>query len=218
MTSSTQVHSIDASSLVWLRGLLTIAWADGQYSSEEQAVINQLIQDELQPMDCCPISKIEPEQLAAVLEQETKTTENFLRTAVMVALADGIYSTAEDKLLREFCLAIGQKPKILDTLRDHTQKSQQQSGASLDMLHSVREWLDQTEINNPYIARLICRMIPAQCPFERDVVLFGRKVVHIPPMCQLNPLYEQLVGLRFQALSYLADECNEDVSRYTSQS
>jgi hypothetical protein len=57
-------------------------------------------------------------------------------------------------------------------------------------------------------------MIPPQCPFERDVTLFGHKVVHIPPMCKLNPLYDQLVGLRFRALSYLADDCKEDVSQY----
>ncbi len=52
-------------------------------------------------------------------------------------------------------------------------------------------------------------MIPAQCPFERDVVLFGRKIVHIPPMCKLNPLYEQLVNLRFRALTYLAERGEE---------
>jgi hypothetical protein len=57
-------------------------------------------------------------------------------------------------------------------------------------------------------------MIPAQCPFERDVKLFGDKVVHIPAMCKLNPLYNQLVGLRFRALSYLADEKGEDISAY----
>jgi hypothetical protein len=33
-------------------------------------------------------------------------------------------------------------------------------------------------------------------------------------LCKLNPLYEQLVGLRFRALSYLADDCGEDVSQY----
>ncbi|MFM7714540.1 MAG: Mo-dependent nitrogenase C-terminal domain-containing protein, partial [Microcystis sp.] len=27
-------------------------------------------------------------------------------------------------------------------------------------------------------------------------------------------LYEQLVGLRFRALSYLADDCQEDISEY----
>jgi hypothetical protein len=44
------------------------------------------------------------------------------------------------------------------------------------------------------------------------VVLFKKKLVHIPAMCKLNPLYDQLVGLRFRALSYLADECGEDVT------
>nr|WP_317110593.1 Mo-dependent nitrogenase C-terminal domain-containing protein [Chroococcidiopsis sp. SAG 2025] len=33
-------------------------------------------------------------------------------------------------------------------------------------------------------------------------------------MCKLNPLYEQVVALRFKALTYLADECGEDVSLY----
>jgi hypothetical protein len=60
----------------------------------------------------------------------------------------------------------------------------------------------------------LCKMIPSQCPFERDVTLFGRKIVHIPPLCKINPLYEQMVGLRFRALSYLADDCGEDVTPY----
>ncbi|MEH1922571.1 Mo-dependent nitrogenase C-terminal domain-containing protein [Nostoc sp.] len=58
------------------------------------------------------------------------------------------------------------------------------------------------------------KAIPAQCPFERDITLFGRKLLHIPPMCKLNPLYEEVVGLRFKALCYLADECGEDVTAY----
>jgi hypothetical protein len=36
-------------------------------------------------------------------------------------------------------------------------------------------------------------------PLRRDVVLFGRKVLHIPPMCKLNPLYDQVVALRCRA-------------------
>ncbi len=83
-----------------------------------------------------------------------------------------------------------------------------------DVLHPVRDWLDGMDIHDPRLARFLCKTIPPQCPFERDIVLFGRKVVHIPPMCKLNPLYEQLVGLRFRALSYLADDCGEDVSPY----
>jgi hypothetical protein len=83
-----------------------------------------------------------------------------------------------------------------------------------DVLHPVREWLDGMEIHDPRLARFMCKMIPAQCPFERDVKLFGHKIVHIPPLCKINPLYEQLVGLRFRALSYLADEKGEDISDY----
>jgi hypothetical protein len=42
----------------------------------------------------------------------------------------------------------------------------------------------------------------------------GRKLFHIPPLCKLNPLYEEVVSLRFRALCYLADECGEDVTPY----
>ena len=57
-------------------------------------------------------------------------------------------------------------------------------------------------------------MIPTQCPFERDISLFGRTIVSIPPLCKLNPLYEELIGLRFRALCYLADDCGEDIGCY----
>ena len=80
-------------------------------------------------------------------------------------------------------------------------------------LSPVRRWLNGLEIRNAELARLLCQMIPTQCPFERDICLFGR-TVHIPPMCKLNPLYEEVVSLRFRALCYLADDCGEDVCRY----
>jgi len=83
-----------------------------------------------------------------------------------------------------------------------------------DLLHPVREWMESREINNPKLAHFLCKLIPAQCPFERDIKVFGRKLFHIPPMCKLNPLYEQVVTLRFKALCYLADECGEDVTAY----
>lgn len=81
-------------------------------------------------------------------------------------------------------------------------------------LQPIRRWLDALEIKSPNLARQIARYVPAQCPFERDVVLFGRTVGHIPPMCKLNPLYDQIVGLRFRALCFLADECGEDISAW----
>lgn len=70
------------------------------------------------------------------------------------------------------------------------------------------------EFKDPATAHLICTLIPAYCPFERDVTMFGHMLFHIPALCKLNPVYEQLVELRFRALSFLADECGEDVTPY----
>ncbi len=85
---------------------------------------------------------------------------------------------------------------------------------SFDLLRPARAWLDGWRIHEVFTARLLSRLIPAQCPFERDIKLFGRTLFHIPPLCKLNPLYEQLVGLRFRALCFLADECGEDIRSY----
>lgn len=85
---------------------------------------------------------------------------------------------------------------------------------NLDPLSPIRQWLDRLSVQNETLAHRICRWVPAQCPFERDIVLFGQKVAHIPPLCKLNPLFEEVVSLRFRALCYLADECGEDISQY----
>jgi hypothetical protein len=86
--------------------------------------------------------------------------------------------------------------------------------ASLNALQPIRQWLNELEIHDAAFAHLICQIIPTQCPFARDISLFGHVTLHIPPLCKLNPLYEELVSLRFRALCYLADECNQDVHRY----
>ncbi|HEY9297576.1 MAG TPA: Mo-dependent nitrogenase C-terminal domain-containing protein, partial [Phormidium sp.] len=83
-----------------------------------------------------------------------------------------------------------------------------------DLLKPLRRILDDLDVQDPELAHRLCEMIPSQCPFERDVKLFGHSLFHIPPLCKLNPLYEEVSNLRFRALCYLADECNEDVSSY----
>ncbi|MEG4530011.1 Mo-dependent nitrogenase C-terminal domain-containing protein [Microcoleus sp. D2_18a_D3] len=83
-----------------------------------------------------------------------------------------------------------------------------------DPLHPLKQWLDNTAIKSQKLARLLCKFIPSQCPFEREVKIGDRTLLSIPPLCKLNPLYEQVVGLRFRALCYLADECGEDVTPY----
>lgn len=74
-----------------------------------------------------------------------------------------------------------------------------------DLLQPLRQWLDRVEVKDLRVASWLCKVIPGQCPFERDITLFGRHLAHIPPLCKLNPLYDELVGLRFRALCYLDD-------------
>lgn len=220
-------------SQAWLRGLLAIAWADGDFDQREREAIAEITHDnpELAQQDSRE-NGISPQELAAALGDDANVAENFLRTAVMVAIADGIYTVGEDKLLQEFCQALGNCPEALKNLR-HTLEDLEEGEDRVtlpspemeeyksddgehkgDVLAPVRQWLDHVEVHDPKVARFLCRMIPSNCPFERDIKLFGKKIVHIPAMCELNPLYEQLVGLRFRALSYLADKCGEDVSPY----
>ncbi|WP_017661890.1 Mo-dependent nitrogenase C-terminal domain-containing protein [Baaleninema simplex] len=239
MTSTSQSRQKSDRSQVWLRGLLAIAWADGNFDETERQLIAELTHGKSDAADrAADLEPISPEELAATLGDDPDIAENFLRTAVMVAIADGVYTKTEDKVLHDFCEALGLRPDALDALR-HTleepedlddieskDKSDDASSgavsldrkpkdsAKINVLAPVRNWLDNVELHDPKVARFLCRMIPSQCPFERDVTLFGKKVVHIPAMCKLNPLYEQLVGLRFRALSYLADEKGEDVTAY----
>lgn len=83
----------------------------------------------------------------------------------------------------------------------------------VDFFQSLRFWLNAIAFDNPEAAHLVCRLIPAQCPFARDVSFLGRILFSIPPLCKLNPLYDELVALRFRALTFLV-EAGEDVSPY----
>lgn len=82
----------------------------------------------------------------------------------------------------------------------------------LDILWPLRQWIDGLEICDRNFAHLICQLIPGQCPFERNITLLLGWTLHIPPLCKLNPLYDELVSLRFRALTYLADVCGEQAS------
>lgn len=83
--------------------------------------------------------------------------------------------------------------------------------ARFDPLQPIRQWLDNIEISDAEFALFLYKAIPSQCPFARDIKIFGHKVAHIPPLCKLNPLYDQLVSLRFRALCYLVDRCGVDI-------
>ncbi|MCS6814968.1 MAG: TerB family tellurite resistance protein [Cyanobacteria bacterium] len=220
MTSNQQPSLNDEQISAWLRGLMTIAWADGDFDDSERSLIADLTHDQsVMNATQSALDPITPQELDQILGHDPNLAENFLRTAVMVAIADGVYSPPEDAVLTEFCQTLGLKVEILAALRSTleplttespasstTQVAADEDSHSFDLLNPLRDWLDRMEIHDPRVARFLCKMIPPQCPFERDITLFGQKVVHIPPLCKLNPLYKQLVELRFRALSYLADD------------
>ncbi|VEP17270.1 Mo-dependent nitrogenase family protein [Hyella patelloides LEGE 07179] len=233
MTEITNSSYTDSQIITWLRGLYTIAWADGNYDPEEQELITQLTGDLANLKENQSLESITPEELATGLGKDRDTAENFLRTAVLVAVADGVYSTPESELLHQFSDALEIEIAALKSLEKtlykpeetETDNNSNNSGAAsgltpppqkqgVNVLHPVKDWLDEMDIKDPRLARFVCKVIPPQCPFERDLNLFGRKIAHIPPLCKLNPLYDQFVGLRFRSLSYLADDCQEDISEF----
>ena len=231
MTGITQSVYSDRQIIAWLRGLYTVALADGHYDPEEQELIGQLTQDLADINTKDRLEEISPEELAECLGKESETAENFLRTAVLVAVADGIYSAPEYDLLYKFSDALNIEVEALKSLENNLYKPEEEetsksaaaspltppsekSKSGVDVLHPVKDWLEGMEVKDPRLAKFVCKVIPPQCPFERDINLFGRTVAHIPPLCKLNPLYEQFTMLRFRSLSYLADECGEDVTKY----
>lgn len=80
--------------------------------------------------------------------------------------------------------------------------------------HLIGQRIEEIEVRNPNLARLLCRLIPTRCPFEQTIQLCGYTLLRIPPLCKLNPFYDQLMTLRFRALTFLADSCGEDVTKY----
>jgi len=64
--------------------------------------------------------------------------------------------------------------------------------SKFNILQQIRQRLNRTAIQNPSLARRLCQLIPAHCPFERNVQVF-RRTFHIPSLCKLNPLYAEVL-------------------------
>lgn len=187
---------------VWLAALHQLALADGDFSEEEESVLADELERELPGLAWEGLHLPGSEALAHRFGVGSPLAEEFLGTAVVVALADGHVSPIELEMLRHWSavLQVGAAP-IAELQVDGPLAAGQDEPPAL--VENLRRWLDGIEPSDPVIARFLVRLIPAQCPFERDIVLFGRKLVHIPPMCTINPLYEQLVALRFRCLCRL---------------
>jgi hypothetical protein len=83
------------------------------------------------------------------------------------------------------------------------------------LLSPIRQYLESVEINNYITARIVYQIIPASCPFKREIKLFDRTIIRIPSLCQLNPFYEQVIGLRCKSLNYLTNKCREHLTKYS---
>lgn len=47
---------------------------------------------------------------------------------------------------------------------------------------------------HPWVKKIL-RLIPFKCMFERNIKLWG-KLIHIPKLCSLNPLYRQIIDTK----------------------
>ncbi len=196
---------------LWLAALHQLAIADGDFSAAEERLLADQLARNLSELGLNDLHQPGDEALVHRFGVGTPVAEEFLQSAVLVALADGHLSAVECEWLQHWSgvLQVGEA-LIEDLLKTPTRRdggvdvrcdTHQDPG----LLDAVRHWVDGIEPSDPEVARFLVRLIPAQCPFERDVKLFGWKLVHIPPMCKINPLYEQLVALRFRCLCRLED-------------
>lgn len=122
-----------------------------------------------------------------------------------------VFPNTKQKIFFASWISINQEQTSSSNFSQRRELSKKQK---FDIFQPLRRFVDKIEVRDRILAHRLCRLIPSQCPFERDVSFFGKKLLHIPPMCKLNPLYDEVVGLRFKALCYLADECGEDISQY----
>ena len=192
----------DEARSTWLAALHQLALVDGDFDPEEQRQLAEQLNND------CPVQDFDwnlwqapdPEDIRRLFSLDPNKAEQFLRSAVVVALADGHLSQVELDLLQIWAEALGLNSELISSLV-HCSSGVTQPWKPLDPL---KNWLDDLDPCDERISSFIVHLIPSQCPFERDIILFGRKLVHIPPMCKINPLYEQLVALRFRCLGHLS--------------
>lgn len=92
--------------------------------------------------------------------------------------------------------------------------SQAPASSFPSLFSPIRKYLNNLDVSSPKLAHRLCKLIPAQCPFSRKISFWGKTWVTIPPLCKLNPVYDELMMLRFRALSYLAEQVGEDINEY----
>ena len=78
--------------------------------------------------------------------------------------------------------------------------------AFFNPLLPLRRWVNNLEVSSVTTAQWICRVIPNTCSSGYDFTVFGRISLHVPSLCKLNPLADELVDLRFRAADFLYEQ------------
>ena len=73
-------------------------------------------------------------------------------------------------------------------------------------LDPLKHWLNGLDPGDERISSFIAHLIPFLDPFGCDIDLFAHKLVQIPVMCKINPLFEQFLAVRFRCLGHLSVE------------
>lgn len=81
-----------------------------------------------------------------------------------------------------------------------TQKSGKSQGG-IALLKPLRYWLSTIEIRHIKLAQLLAKL-PGTCPFARKFQLLGH-TFSVPPLCHLNPFYNEIMELRWRAIVFL---------------
>lgn len=191
----------DEARIVWLAALHQLALADGDFDESESQILADRLNDDssLQPFDWNHCQAPDLDDISRHFSTNPKIAEEFLQSAVTVALADGYLHQSELDLLLTWARALVGKSPLISSLVS----CPDYEARPWRLLDSIKQWLDAFDPSDERISSLIVQLIPSQCPFERDIVLFGRRLVHIPPICKVNPLFDQLVALRFRCLNHL---------------
>ena len=192
----------DEARSTWLAALHQLALVDGDFDPEEQRQLAEQLYDDrpLQDFDWNHCPSLDLDAIRRVFSLDPNSAEQVLRSAVVVALADGNLSQSELDLLQTWDEALGLNCELIHSL-DPCSAWITKPWKPLDPL---KQWLDELDPGDVRLSSFLVHLIPSQCPFERDIILFGHKLVHIPPMCKINPLYDQMVALRFRCLGHLS--------------
>jgi hypothetical protein len=139
-----------------------------------------------------------------------QTGLQHLAVFFVVLLADFFFCLFIDRLDRS-----DYKPSwSVTVLATENEKSSIASATPIpDLLGGIRDLLDAVSFHDIATALVVVKRIPGACPFERSIEWRGKLLLTIPPLCKLNPLFPEIQGLRYRALSYLAEE-GVDVSSY----